>query len=322
MRISNAEAAALLNQVDGRAVDYTGHYHHNYRVHTSEGDALLRRRRPDVHQGYDPRMLPEVDALEAAAMTGALVPAVLYADEQCLIERFIGGTHASLTNEDVTNWLPGLLNQVKRVHSRQMSRPPVHTVYDWQIWLRDFFADLYESVPNHHAVRLAALQLPPITDIWVPERHQTERVLTLVHSDLTPPNLLINDQGVWILDWELAMAGDPVWDAAVSLHRTPWPTADAETAATTLWLDVLEEVPNAAEALRQYRSLEVWKSLVVDSARFPELVAADPKRLDDRAERLHGLIVTAAKSFGSANLSLTDTRNLLSEWATNTARES
>ena len=45
-----------------------------------------------------------------------------------------------------------------------------------------------------------------------------ERLLTrrtcLVHGDFSPKNILIGDDGLWVLDWEVAHVGDPDFDLA------------------------------------------------------------------------------------------------------------
>ncbi|WP_040698362.1 aminoglycoside phosphotransferase family protein [Nocardia vinacea] len=314
MRISASEANELLSRIDSHTADFSGHYTDNYRVHTSAGDALLRRSRGDVHQGYDPRMMPEVDALKAAYTTTALVPEVLYSSEKFLIEQFIVGSRPALESSDVLAWVPDLLAQVRKMQSRNISRPSLRTVYDWQVWFQRFLSNLYATLPPVHASRIAELQLPPIEQVWNPDHAQSERALTLVHSDLHPANLLVNDQGVWILDWELAIAADPIWEAAVALHRTPWPTADIEAQVTGLWLE-LYDIDSASDLLRQYRTIETWKSLIVDSARFPEHITADPSCLDSQAQRFHELVTAGTKSCGCAVLSLGEVRDLLARWA-------
>ncbi|MBU4350871.1 phosphotransferase [Patescibacteria group bacterium] len=49
----------------------------------------------------------------------------------------------------------------------------------------------------------------------------------LVHRDLKPGNLVKDDSGkIWIIDWENAMLGDPLYDIAIfgvrEGHGAPW----------------------------------------------------------------------------------------------------
>lgn len=47
----------------------------------------------------------------------------------------------------------------------------------------------------------------------------SEAKICLVHGDYSPKNMLILDGGFWVLDWEVAHYGDPVFDAAFCLNH-------------------------------------------------------------------------------------------------------
>ncbi len=59
----------------------------------------------------------------------------------------------------------------------------------------------------------------------------SRRLLTtrecLVHGDFSPKNVLVGEEGLWVIDWEIAHVGDPVFDVAFlcshlvlkSIHR-------------------------------------------------------------------------------------------------------
>jgi 5-methylthioribose kinase len=44
-----------------------------------------------------------------------------------------------------------------------------------------------------------------------------ERKIALVHGDFSPKNVLVGGNGLWVLDWEVAHRGDPVFDVAFLL---------------------------------------------------------------------------------------------------------
>lgn len=62
----------------------------------------------------------------------------------------------------------------------------------------------------------------------------------LVHGDFSPKNILVDaapSVGLWVIDWEVAHTGDPVFDVAFLLHhlvckRIARPDRDAELGAT------------------------------------------------------------------------------------------
>lgn len=317
MAITKREALSLSQLISDRDPDFVGHYTENYRVETSIGTALLRRARLGVFDGFDPRMMLEADALAAAYARGARVPKVLYTADDFLIERYIEGSQPSVDNLDQLTWLPDLLAQIRTVQAHEAPRSMVRNVYDWQLWMEKFLIELHANLPEAHQLRVRSLGVPPLRKFWSPDPTQAHRRSTLVHSDLHPSNLLMNDVGVWILDWELAMTADPVWEAAVSLHRTPWPDISTKEHAASLWLELFDtHRPSAlAELVQQYETIEIWKSLLVDSRRFPEAIAADPTCLPGRAQAFHSLLATGSRLFGCAELSLDDTQDLLLTWS-------
>lgn len=74
----------------------------------------------------------------------------------------------------------------------------------------------------------------------------TRRLLTtqqcLVHGDFSPKNVLVGDDGLWVIDWEIAHVGDPVFDVAFlcshlllkSIHRRRDAELHREAAAAFL----------------------------------------------------------------------------------------
>ncbi|WP_167476170.1 aminoglycoside phosphotransferase family protein [Nocardia arthritidis] len=317
MQLTDHEAHELMERVRALEPDFRGHYMENYRVQTSVGDALLRRARTDVFSGYDPRMMPESDALIAARHRGVNVPEVLYAADSYLIERYLCGSLPSMAGSDPLSWLTDLLSQVQAMQSHPAPASPLSSVYEWQNWMAHFLSSLYAELPQRHTDRIAYLGVPPLDAFWRPDSAQSARRLVLVHADLHPDNLLVADDGVWILDWELAQVADPVWEAAVSLHRTPWPDLAMESQASAMWLHVLDSTEDVAvdELLVQYRGLETWKSLLVDSWRYPEAIASDPSCLDSCVRSFHVKLAEGARRFGCTSLSTSEVRQLLQNWA-------
>ncbi|MFE1953403.1 phosphotransferase [Streptomyces sp. NPDC059524] len=62
-----------------------------------------------------------------------------------------------------------------------------------------------------------------------------ERPFCLVHGDLHRENLIVDArQELWVIDWELAMVGDPLYDLATHLHLMRYPAWQERTVAR-LW---------------------------------------------------------------------------------------
>lgn len=263
-------------------------------------------------------MIPEAIALDYARDRGVRVPGLLYSEDAFLIEEFVTGSEPSIDNWHT--WLPNLLREVDALQS---GPPPTHadlkSVYDWQLWMASTLDRTYTGVRPAHWARMSELRIPPLHGFWLPNELHDNRSLTLVHSDLHPKNLLLNHRGLWILDWELALIADPAWEAAVALHRTPWPTAEAKEQATELWLAMLTSLGHHADVLyillAEYSAVEVWRSLINDSWRYPQMIAADPVSAETLTASFHGKLAAGTYAFGSADLNHEEAGALLQGWA-------
>lgn len=131
---------------------------------------------------------------------------------------------------------------------------------------------------ERHAALWAALGIPDdpfeVLDLGV----LAERPSVLVHSDVHRKNVILRPGGgLTILDWELALVGDPVYELAVHLHKTDYtPQDDAEVrrAWTGAW-DEQGGVPERWEVdLDRYLAHERVKSAVVDSVRYAKDLGA------------------------------------------------
>lgn len=68
-----------------------------------------------------------------------------------------------------------------------------------------------------------------------------ERPFHLLHGDLHPENLILDPAGrLWVIDWELAVFGDPLYDLATHLYLTRYPDRQLRSVAK-LWTRALEE---------------------------------------------------------------------------------
>ncbi|MGX1671272.1 phosphotransferase family protein [Streptomyces sp. NPDC055400] len=69
-----------------------------------------------------------------------------------------------------------------------------------------------------------------------------ERPFCLLHADLHRENLIIdNSWQLWVIDWELAMFGDPLYDLATHLYLMRYPKAQ-EVDVITSWCQTVEDV--------------------------------------------------------------------------------
>ncbi|MEV0295384.1 aminoglycoside phosphotransferase family protein [Nocardia sp. NPDC050710] len=100
------------------------------------------------------------------------------------------------------------------------------------------------------------------------------RPFRIVHADVHRKNMIIRDDRVVFIDWELALYGDPLYDVATHLHKMGYLPAESETFLTE-W--VAAEPTAAVGAwerdLRTYLRHERVKSVIVDSVRYAKVLA-------------------------------------------------
>jgi len=80
----------------------------------------------------------------------------------------------------------------------------------------------------------------------------TGRPFCLLHADLHRENFIVDAEGgLWTIDWELAMFGDPLYDLATHLYLTRYPEQQ-EREMTLRWCDAVERVrPGSARGWRE-----------------------------------------------------------------------
>ncbi|MEW2397833.1 aminoglycoside phosphotransferase family protein [Streptomyces sp. NPDC046862] len=68
----------------------------------------------------------------------------------------------------------------------------------------------------------------------------TDRPFSLLHADLHRENFIVDPRGgLWTIDWELAMVGDPLYDLATHLYLMRYPRYQAERMAEE-WCEAAE----------------------------------------------------------------------------------
>lgn len=236
------------------------------RVWTDEGDVLTR-----LDQAIGIRNTPRFFAGSAGFSVHEYVPGQALSDicppgkpldPRCLdalIEQLAGFTQVSRDE------LPPL--------PRDWAEPG-----DTRGFLRDraAFAERVVRVPNwtEFAGLFAALEVPANALRVLRDRIPAlrPRPFSLLHADLHRHNVIVRDDGdLTVIDWELAMWGDPLYDLAIHLVRMRYP-AHQRAEAIERWRRAVSRVrPEAAEGLDRdlpvYVAYERAQSLFADTLR-------------------------------------------------------
>jgi hypothetical protein len=319
--LSAQDAQLALGESQSRAPDLQGHYTLSSIVE-SRGYRYLLRRKKGGFDGFDPRQLDEATALALAASHGVRVPALAYSEESYLIEQYVVGDQAGERLDDWESWYRDLVAQVERLQSSPATSHLYYSVAGWERWLATYLRSLHESLAAEYGARFDLLGIPSLDHVWrLGPVDSTGLPLVLAHSDLHQDNLLLSSDGVWILDWELALVADPVWEAARALHTMRWPSEADRLRAQSIWVTSLESRWPSADIsgrLDWYRQIETWKSLLVDSVRYPQQIADAPLDEALALEKSNDLLrkLTLGSSFmPPSSLDSTGVLNLLRRWS-------
>jgi aminoglycoside phosphotransferase (APT) family kinase protein len=141
--------------------------------------------------------------------------------------------------------------------------------------------------------------LGPLRDSW---SGLTSRDFRLVHADVHRRNMIVSQCHVVVIDWELAMWGDPLYDVAEHVHKMSYLPSEL-SAFLASW----ERSDPAAAATPWRNDLQIYlrheriKSALVDSVRYAKQVrsgALSPARVDDLVGKLTGKVAAAADAWG------------------------
>lgn len=148
-------------------------------------------------------------AVSRAAHLAGLAPELVLAEPGLLVLRLIAGR--ALTADEVGDpaMLPRIAELLRRCHRDVAAhlRGPAPCFWVFHA-LRDYLAALAtEGVPAGRIARLRA-----IVDALEAEAGPT--MLALTHNDLMPGNIIDDGARLWLIDWEFAGFGAPLFDLA------------------------------------------------------------------------------------------------------------
>ena len=175
----------------------------NYRAHDDEGAWVVRLAGEVPEHGIV--RANDIAASRAAAAAG-IAPELRYAEADVLVIRFIGGR--ALVEDDIKDQatrrrVAHLLRRTHHEVGRHLRGPAImfwvfHT-------LRDYAAQLEGTPDGADLDRLMAVAAG---------LEQTVGPVELVfgHNDLLPANIVDDGNRLWLIDWEFAGYGSPLFD--------------------------------------------------------------------------------------------------------------
>jgi aminoglycoside phosphotransferase (APT) family kinase protein len=261
-----------------------GKVNHSFLVRTSRGRFVVRL---NESSALDPGLDRERElAVHGAAAAAGIAPRIVYADPErsCLITEYLEGRL----------WTPHYFTRMRDLRSlgarlRLLHRttPPPIARFDPMVSARRYADAIIRSDPAD-ASRIGTLL--ERGEQAMQNSGSRERAACIVHSDLHHGNVLTADR-IYLVDWEFAHLGDPLFDLACILAYYPRAAAHggllleaaglAERAVTEAELGEMTRVFNLLTYL-WYRTRRVVRNvpttdLQLEAAALRGLIALAPE---------------------------------------------
>lgn len=219
----------------GNVFKGTAHLNTVVRVSGWTEPVVVRRLLSNV-QRREPSILSEHAVLRAIEKSGVKVeaPRILALGESCTkdpfaIHTYVGPRRGGLPEHPVNGLRPreadALVDQLCALTKVDHSLvDPVSGSDGFYVWLRDQLVKLVQTLPKESTQLARMLGLPHHERLGeILSRHTlTHRAPALLHGDLNPWNLVRGGRYLLtIIDWEMALVGDPLYDLVRHMHLTP-----------------------------------------------------------------------------------------------------
>lgn len=291
----------------------TGHLNTAVRV-GRHGRPVIVRRRLNDRTRREPRFLEEHDVLLAlAAVEGDVRAPQLLAfgtskpNDAFAVHSYVGTADRIRPPEHPVDGLSpreadDLVDQLcalTRVPTERLHSSPSYG--DFYQWLSAQLVKMVAALPEESRQLAVALGLPDATRLrdLLGGRFVTPRNSVLLHGDLNPWNLVRDGESgeLTIIDWEMAMVGDPLYDLVRHLHLTPH-SPGMRDRMLHRWSSQLDSgfTKGWEEEWRYYRCIEIVRSAYIDLDRLVTADVLDAPNVD-RALSSYSLTLSRATEF-------------------------
>ncbi|MFF8587226.1 aminoglycoside phosphotransferase family protein [Streptomyces althioticus] len=282
---------------------------------------VVRRRLPDVTR-REPHFLSEhavlrsiEEAKVAVNAPKALALGETYANDHFAIHTYMGPEDVDRApNHPVHGLLPheadGLVDQLcalTQVDYNQID--PTAGEPGFHRWLTAQLVRLVAELPRKTQQLARQLGLPDAgrLDQILCRQEVSHREPSLLHGDLNPWNMVRWDGGLSIIDWEMALIGDPLYDLVRHMHLTPT-RPEIRNRMFRRWERSLppEYTRDWRKDWQVYRRLEVVRSAYIDLDRIVNCASLDAPNV---RRAVSSYAVTLAVATGALGLPVRATAN-------------
>ncbi|MFI6880564.1 phosphotransferase family protein [Streptomyces sp. NPDC050400] len=275
-----AEGAAAARQV------FKGTAHLATVVRVAGREPVMVRRKFGTATPLEPRFLKEHKVLRAIEESPAMVcaPRVLALgtsdfEDEFTIHSYEGPpddrrrprhpVHGLLPCE--VNSLVDQLAELARVDVLSLAQPM--DGLGFYEWLCGRLVGMVEKFSPASKALAARLGLPDEVELArrLAKHEVADRRAVLLHGDLNPWNMVRQERGfgLTLIDWEMAMVGDPLHDLVRHIHLTPT-TREVRERMTVRWARTMPDdcTPDWERDVPVYQGLELVRSAYVDLDRM------------------------------------------------------
>jgi hypothetical protein len=168
---------------------------------------------------------------------------------------------------------------------------------------RDRFGDLFDAV---------GIPLDAMTTFKENHHPLTSRPFKLLHTDVHRANVVVRRGRISVIDWELAIYGDPLHDLATHIVRMGYGAAEQER-MVELWAEAMEKADFAELTAGLHQDLDTYLDFEYAQSVFPDVMRAAldlPGDAEDRHFRAAGHRVSRAMSRARRPLRLAEVPDL------------
>ncbi|WP_375231977.1 phosphotransferase family protein [Streptomyces sp. NWU339] len=301
----------------------TAHLNSVVRVSGFDRPVVVRRKLPEECR-RERSVLSEHAVLRAiekafvsVAAPRALALGVSYPEDPFAIHTYvgpddIGGPPSHPVNGLLPHEADGLVDQLRAL-TQVDYRPldPLAGARGFYRWLKDQLILLVADLPERSQRLARHLGLPDADRLdQILSRHAvSDRSPSLLHGDLNPWNLVRRDDTfvLTIIDWEMALVGDPLYDLVRHMHLTPT-RPEIRERMFRRWERGLpsEYTRDWRKDWQVYRLLEIVRSAYIDLDRIVTGASLDAPNVQRAVD---SYAMTLAVATGSLGLPARSTAN-------------
>ena len=175
-----------------------------------QGEPRLVLRLPGIEESkFAVNRRAEMATVTQAAQLGISPPLLWQDDHGVLVSQYVAQPALSWQVEHDTTSVQRLANLLVTTHTMESGE---HSYCVYKV-IEHYLKQIAEAVCDEDVLTKEWQLLRSWFQALVPSLSPLAN--TLCHNDMNPKNVLMDDQTAWLIDWEYAGYGDPLFDLAV-----------------------------------------------------------------------------------------------------------